>query len=205
MITQKKERKPPCFELFHAPLAVVFDPNTLELVETAYIFSKFGHADQLRDDGTRYFDHPKTACWIYVHEFGGRDSRIIVLLHLHDIQEDQRMLSTYRIALNFGADSALDVRALTKIKKGKETIQEYLQRIIDQGAWAITGKLFDRLHNLRTLGGCTRQKRAKQIAETKKVLMPILIPALRACGEEWIEWADALEMKMNEAIASYQR
>jgi (p)ppGpp synthase/HD superfamily hydrolase len=124
-------------------------------------------------------------------------------LHLHDIQEDQRLLSTFRITLNFGGDVALDVRAVTKLKKGKETIKEYFQRVIEQGARAIIAKLLDRLHNIRTLGGCPPEKQAKQIAETKNVLMPMLIPALRKCGAEWAEWADVIESKLNEAMAVY--
>ncbi len=202
MITLKKEQKPPCFELFFAPLEIEFDPNTLERVQFAYICSKYGHADQIRDDGTRYFDHPKRAVWIYIHELGGRDSRIIIALFLHDIREDQRMLSTYRITLNFGGEVALDVRSVTKLKKGKETIREYFQRIIDQGPRAIIDKLIDRLDNIRTLGGCPLEKQAKQITETKDILMPMLICALRECGEEWIEWADVLEAKLNEAMTA---
>jgi len=203
MITLRKEQKPPCFDLFFALLEVVFDPNTLERVQFAYICSKYGHADQLRDDQTRYFDHPKRAAWIYIHEFGGRDPRIIIVLFLHDIREDQRMLSTYRINLNFGGDVALDVRSVTKLKKGKETIIEYFQRIIEQGPRAIIDKLIDRLDNIRTLGVCPPEKQAKQITETKDILMPMLIPALRGYGEEWIEWADVLEAKLNEAMAVF--
>lgn len=61
------QQRPPGYELFFAPLQVMFDPNTYERIRFAYIASKFGHDKQTRDDGSRYFDHPKAAAWIYIY------------------------------------------------------------------------------------------------------------------------------------------
>ncbi len=198
-----KPQRPPVYELFFAPLAVELDPNDYERVQFAYFASKYGHARQVRDDGSRYFDHPKAAAWIYIYELGGRDPRAIILLLLHDISEDAYLLSPYRIGLNLGKKTALDVRAVTKLPKGKETTEEYMARVIAQGPWAILAKLCDRLHNLRSLFGCTEEKRLSQIAETKKYHLPLLIPALRTCDEPWSSLADLLEKKMLESIATY--
>jgi GTP diphosphokinase / guanosine-3',5'-bis(diphosphate) 3'-diphosphatase len=203
MLSSKVLKSLPGFELFFAPLAVEFDPTTLERIGFAYIISKYGHAQQLRDDGTRYFDHPKSTAWIYINEFGGLNPRIIIDLLLHDVQEDTYLLSTYRTRLNFGKEIALDVRAVTKLPKGKETMEKYLQRVIDRGADIIFVKLCDRLHNLRSLGGCTKEKRLKQIAETKQYFFG-LISILRSYGGEWVGMAKLMKKKMDEAIASYQ-
>ena len=200
----RKLQRPPGYELFFAPLAVVFDPNTLERVNCAYVNSKYGHAKQLRDDGSRYFDHPKGTAWIYINELNGRDPDTIIDMLLHDIQEDTYLLSTYRISLNFGVEIALDERALTKLPKGKETIEEYLQRVINRGPRVILTKLCDRLHNLRSMAGCTQEKRAMQIAETREYHLPMLILTLQECGGEWVYYADALEKKINKAIALYE-
>lgn len=197
------ERRPPGYELFFAPLQVVLDPNDYERVQFAYFASKYGHAKQTRDDGTRYFDHPKSAAWIYIHELGGRDPRIIIDNLLHDMPEDTYLLSSYRISLNFGIDIALDVRAVTKLPKGKETTAEYIVRVIAQGPWAILVKLCDRLHNNRSLSGCTKQKRQKQIEETREYHLKLLVPALRGYGGQWAEYADALEAKIIDALAQY--
>jgi len=197
------EQKAPGFELFFTPLAVVHDPNTMERMEFAYISSKYGHALQVRDDGSRYFDHPKGAAWIYINELGGRDPRVVSGLLLHDLREDSRLLSTYRVNLNFGTEIALDVCALTKLGKGKETPEEYLRRIIAREKRAILDKLCDRLHNARSLGGCPREKQQRQAIETKEVLMPLLIPALQSYGDEWAVYADAIEIKLNEAVAVF--
>ncbi|MGB4076345.1 MAG: hypothetical protein WBK28_01405, partial [Minisyncoccia bacterium] len=121
--------RPPPYELFFAPL-VVLAPREYEAVQFAYFASKYGHAKQVRDDGSRYFDHPKAAAWIYIHELGGRDPRTIINLLLHDLSEDCYLLSGYRLLRNFGEEIALDVRALTKLPKGKETTTAYLERVI---------------------------------------------------------------------------
>lgn len=195
-------RRPPGYELFFAPLAVIFDPTTLERIQFAYFCSKYGHAKQKRDDGSRYFDHPKRAAWIYINEFGGRDPRVISDLLLHDTPEDTYLLSFYRISINFGVDIALDVRAVTKLLKGKEAFEENMTRIIVRGPEAILSKTIDRLDNTRTLGGCTLEKQDRKIKETREVLLLMLIPALRSHGGEWERYADLLEAKINEAIDS---
>lgn len=193
----------PPFELFFAPLEVMFDPNTLEQIRFAYFISKYGHAKQVRDSGGRFFDHPKGAAWIYIYELGGRDPRIINDLLLHDIQEDTYLLSSYRISLNFNKDVALDVRALTKLPKGKEALLQYLQRMVDRGREAITAKLCDRLHNVRTLDGWSPEKRKCYAEETQEHYLSVLIPALRAYGSQWAIDADKLEKKIKEALGPY--
>lgn len=197
--------RPPGYELFFAPLQAVYDPNTLERVNFAYIASKFGHAKQTRESGERYFDHPKSVAWIYIDELKGRDSRIIIDALLHDLSEDTYLLSPYRISLNFDEQIALDVRALTKLPKGKETTDQYLARIIARGPEVVLVKLCDRLHNLRTLGVCSNEKKQHQIEETEIYHLAILIPALRSAGENWTEYADHLEAKIREAMAQIQR
>ena len=204
MLRTPTHSRPPPFELFFAPLEVALSPNELEQVRFAYFASKYGHASQVRDDGVRYFDHPKAAAWIYIFELDGRDARIIVDLLLHDLAEDAYLLSSFRIRLNFGADIALDVRALTKLPKDKETTEQYLDRVITQGPWAMLTKLCDRLHNLRTLEGCTSEKRAEQIKETQQKHLKLLIPALAAHGGVWVIYADQLSRKIREAIAKYK-
>ena len=201
MQTRNAAQRPPGFELFFSPLQIYLDPKELESVQFAYIVSKYGHRGQTRDDGSRYFDHPKAAAWIYISELNGNDPRLIIDLLLHDISEDAYLLTPYRIRLNLGVDIALDLQALTKLPKGKESTADYLMRICLQGPWAITAKLCDRLHNLRNLATCTIEKQRAQFAETHEYHLAILIPALRQYGGQWISYADALEAKMSEALA----
>lgn len=199
-----KDCRLPGFELFFAPLAVVLNPTELEMVQAAYLMSKFGHLlTPDREGGGRFFDHPKAAAWIYINELGGRDPRAIAGILLHDLSEDSNLLSLYRIALNFGADVALDVRAVTKLKKNKEPIEIYLGRVVSRAPYAVLDKLCDRLHNVRTLDGCSPEKQQKQKVETKDILLPTLIPVLMKGGDIWCDHAVALEEKINQALEKY--
>jgi len=185
------------------PLAVELTPSEFEQVQFAYFASKYGHQGQKRDDGSRYFDHPKSVAWTYITEYGGRNVRTICVLLLHDMGEDAYLLSPYRLKVNFGIDIALDVSAVTKLPKGKESTEKYLQRVINQGPWAIAGKLFDRLDNVRDLAGCTPEKREAQITETRNYHLRLLVSALAKHGGEWVEMSTWLNQKILTAIASY--
>jgi GTP pyrophosphokinase len=166
--------------------------------------SKYGHAKQMRENGTRYFDHPKSVAWTGIDEFKCLDPEVVIINLLHDLKEDTYLMSLYRLGHNFGEVIALDLRAITKLPKGKETTLEYLMRIIARGARVIFAKLCDRLHNLRELGDCTPEKIARQIAETREYHLPILVPALRNFGGQWAVYADLMEQKILEATAQYE-
>jgi GTP pyrophosphokinase len=196
--------RPPGYVLFFTPLTVAFTPNEFESVQFAYFVSKYGHALQTREGGGRYFDHPKAAAWIFIDELGGRDVRAIIDLLLHDISEDTYLLSSYRISRNFGKDIALDVSALTKLPKKKESTKAYLERVIARGPQAIVSKLCDRLHNLRTMEMSSSEKKERQIAETREYHCELLLPALRQCGEPWAGYASALETKITVAIDAFK-
>lgn len=203
MNINQKQTRPPGYELFFAPLQVVLNPKKLERVQFAYFVSKYAHAKQVRDDGTRYFDHPKSTAWIYIDELGGRDPEAILLKLLHDTPEDSYLMSFFRLALNFGIKTALDLRALTKLPKGKETTEQYLGRVIARGPRVILVKLCDRLHNNRSMWGCSVEKREQQIKETREYHLRLLVPSLRLYGGKWTEYADILEAKIIDALAQY--
>lgn len=198
-------QRPPPYELFFAPLLVMHDPNTIERIEFAYFASKYGHHKQVRDDGARFFDHPKGAAWIYIDELGGRDADAIIVMLLHDLSEDTYLLSPYRLRLNFGAECALDVRAVTKLPKGKETTSEYLGRVIERGWKTILAKLCDRLHNVRTLVGCEPEKRRRYIDETRQYYIPFLIPELTKFGGVYAEYAEKLLAMIEEDLIDAER
>ena len=134
---------------------------------------------------------------------GGRDPHVITTILLHDVSEDSYLLSPYRIALNFGHEVALDVRAVTKLARGHESTPEYLGRVIARGPRAIICKLCDRLHNQRDLAGCSEEKRQRQIKETREHHLPTLLPALHAHGDPWVDHARLLEEKILLALAGH--
>ncbi len=194
-------QRPPGREIFFATVHMRSNPRDTERVKFSYEAAKAGHAKQFRRDGvTRYFDHPKRAAWIYLDELGGMDMDVAINILLHDIGEDSYLLSFYRMKLNFGKRCALDHFALTKLAKGKETVVEYLNRIMHRGPRAIVAKLCDRLDNIRDIGSCTREQIEKIITETEEYHTPLLIKELKKYGGEWNRMADLLSQKIADAL-----
>lgn len=68
---------------------------------------------------------------------------------------------------------------------------------------AILAKLIDRLHNVRSLGGCSKEKRERQIKETKRYHLRMLLPALRGHGALCAAHADKLQKLFREALKAY--
>lgn len=62
------------------------DKDLLEM-QLAYWLAKDGHRSQVRDDGVRYFEHPRDVVTLLV-ERGHTDVRTLVLAKLHDVPED---------------------------------------------------------------------------------------------------------------------
>lgn len=143
----------------------------LKTIEDAYTLSKYGHRNQLRDQGTRYFEHPKEVALILVDELGIYDSEMIIMALLHDIIEDTFILSDHGLEKLFGKRVVEGLRYLTKT----DTVEHYLERMAQcEDMGVIIVKFADRLHNLRTLDGVTKEKRERKIKETKELYLPLL-------------------------------
>lgn len=59
----------------------------IEAIQDAYWMAKDGHRRQRRDDGERYFEHPRRVAAILIH-IGRQDTALIVTALLHDLVED---------------------------------------------------------------------------------------------------------------------
>lgn len=151
---------------FFNSIAPFMSAEELEMVQTAYAFSKYGHRNQTREDGTRYFEHPRAVARMMFAEFGIYDWKVISMGLLHDLSEDTFLLTEFRIKLNFGKAISWGVRLLTKDKLSKEN---YYPRLKACGLWRpIVAKICDRLHNMSTLAARPRNKQLEQVAETRE-------------------------------------
>ena len=187
-------------ESFFAPLRGTLTADEFEMVRKAYWHAEHGHKGQLRANKRPYFEHPKAAAEIYIHELGGRDSRIIADILLHDLLEDTDFISSSGLLIAFGSNTTLDVVSLTRLGSGEETVSEYIQRIIDRGLWAIAAKLCEHLHNMRTLNACDVAKRIRKRTESQNFHKPILVSALRTYGPPWESHADYLDVEIGKAL-----
>lgn len=158
-------------------LQPIVSQKDLENIEDAYTLSKYGHRNQLRDQGMRYFEHPKEVALILVDELGIYDSEMIIMALLHDIIEDTFILSAHGLKKLFGDRVLEGLGYLTKV----DTVQHYIERMeecSDMGV--IIVKFADRLHNLRTLDGVTKEKKERKLKETRELYLPLLEKDIRS-------------------------
>ena len=202
-----KDKKVAGRKTFLAKVAPFVDQEGIEMIYAAYIFAKYGHRQQARDDGSRYFDHHKGVAEIIIDELEiVCDWQIVVEALLHDIFEDTYLLSPKRMRINFGPEITIDLKLLAK---DPHNSRRYYDNIRKYGNWrVILVKLADRLHNMRTLENCSKDKQRRKVLETRREF-PSLINRLQKLIPEKIEWTVAhldrcLEAELNKHEARLQ-
>ncbi len=159
-----------------------YDSEKVELISKAIDFAKEVHADQKRESGEPYYIHPEAVAIILIDLEMDADTVIAGLLH--DTVEDGKDITVEMISSLFGEDIAGMVNAVTKLTKSnlshminKEDRQaENLRRMflsIARDVRVVIIKLADRLHNIRTLEYCSREKRVRKAKETLEVYAPL--------------------------------
>ena len=155
-------------------------PDEFEKIMFAYVLAKAAHRGQMRDNGERYFEHPKSAALILVQEFGVYDSEMIIAELLHDTVEDTSIFGDredvfdIRMTNIFGRRVAELVRALTKMKQfSEEQERKYALWIVESADEDVQLlKLADRLHNLRTIENCDFEKQRRILEESIAIYLP---------------------------------
>ncbi|WP_419088799.1 HD domain-containing protein [Rickettsia conorii] len=131
------------------------------------------YASQMRQSGDPYYSHPIEVT-IMLAEFVAKEvpklftTIMLQAALLHDTIEDTE-LTEEMINGIFGAEVAKYVEGLTRIKPyGQITAAESLNLFIKQKRYYNTAliKLFDRVHNIQTLGAKSPEKAKKIIEET---------------------------------------
>jgi len=135
------------------------------------------HGTQKRHSGEPYFYHPMEVAYIITDYFC--DTETIIAALLHDIVEDTR-ISLNHLKFLFGNEVALLVDKLTKLDgdivkfKLSDAESSYKLTQMHNNKKAITIKLIDRLHNMRTIKHHKSIEKQKQIAlETLQVFVPM--------------------------------
>lgn len=156
-------------------------PDEIERINFAYDMAKYGHRNQFRDSGERYFEHLRATAIILVDELGITDPEMIIAGLLHDMLEDNFLLNPERIKLTFGERVSMLVTTVSKPKKNdprfksnEERHQWYFEQVAKSCVEAKLLKLADRLQNMRTLGSCTPEKQVRKIKETEDVYFPLI-------------------------------
>jgi GTP pyrophosphokinase len=183
-------------------------PTDLKRLDMAYDMAKYGHRNQFRESGERYFEHVRNTAIILVDELGVYDVELIMAALLHDILEDSFLLKGDRTEMIFGARVAYITTTVSKLPKDDPRFATPKQRLlfyhqqIKNGNWEVKlVKLADRLHNLRTLMSCSLEKQKRKLAETKRSYLPLV----RDLSSDYRETAKQLETAFRQAIATVQK
>jgi len=166
------------FEQLLASLREARPKDDLSAVEKAYRFASQYHAGQMRASGEPYMSHPVAVSKILA---GMRmDVVSIETGLLHDVVEDTSV-TTADIQKNFGDEVARCVDGVTKLIKinffsaedrQAESYRKMLLAMVND-IRVIIVKLADRLHNMRTLGSLSPERRERIARETLEIYAPI--------------------------------
>ncbi|MCC8372054.1 MAG: HD domain-containing protein [Rickettsia endosymbiont of Pseudomimeciton antennatum] len=147
-------------------------PVDINEITKAIYYAKKYHGSQMRQSGDPYYSHPIEVAYMFA-EFTAQEipilfkTNMIVTSLLHDTLEDTT-LTEEMIGRIFGNQVASQVEALTRIKPyGKISSKETLDLLSQQKRFDVVFiKLFDRIHNLQTLGAKSPEKALKIVKET---------------------------------------
>jgi GTP pyrophosphokinase len=152
--------------------------DDLTPLETAFRFARKYHEGQTRDSGEPYMVHPVKVAHILA------DMRMdLVAMEtglLHDVVEDTSV-TVEQVRKEFGDDVARCVDGVTKLTKldffsaedrQAESFRKMLLAMVED-IRVIMVKLADRMHNMRTLGYLSAERRERIARETIEIYAPI--------------------------------
>lgn len=148
------------------------------LIKRAYVYGAKMHGDQRRADGSPYFGHPVEVAGILTTLC--LDDATIATALLHDTLEDTHATREELVSL-FGEDIAALVEGVTKLNKlekrsKQETQAENFRKLLlatSKDVRVILVKLADRLHNMRTIGNLSSERKERIARETLDIFAPM--------------------------------
>ena len=145
--------------------------NLLEIKKACHVAREY-HGDQKRKSGDPYYSHPLEVAYLFALYVGNIKQKyyttdLIVIAILHDTIEDTTLTSDM-IQKIFNQYVAVGVEDLTRIKDGvKITALESVDLLLSQYKEGILFiKMFDRLHNARTINFMSPKKIITILEET---------------------------------------
>src|SRR4051812_18472299 len=147
-------------------------------VEQAFVFACEHHADQRRKSGEDFITHPVGVAKICA---GMRlDTETLCAALLHDTVEDTSA-SLEEVRERFGEEIASLVDGVTKLtgitfqSRDEAQAENYRKMMVAMASdiRVVLIKLADRLHNMRTIEGLSKQKQIDKAKETLEIYAPI--------------------------------
>ena len=178
-------------------------------VRLAYWLSKSAHRPQSRDDGERYFEHPRAVTLLLV-EYGFTDADTICAGLLHDAVEDT-FTPPEVYAVLVGRTVWEWVQTLSKSLPSWDPItgkvfgyskrkpEEYFAGISQLPPQARAIKCCDRLHNLSTCGEWESSRKRRYVDETRQWILPIAIATDARLHAALLSRVSALQTELDAA------
>lgn len=165
-------------ESLTAKLDGYLEPPQIKLVQDAYDYAAIAHSGQTRRSGEPYVTHPLAVADILADMH--MDHQSLAAAMLHDVIEDTGV-EKLALADKFGDTVAELVDGVSKLtqfefdthaEKQAENFQK-MALAMARDLRVILVKLADRLHNMRTLGVLSPEKRRRIAKETLEIYAPI--------------------------------
>lgn len=161
-----------------AYLESYLNPDQIQEVYRAYLFSAEAHEGQQRLTGEPYIYHPLAVARILADI--QMDHQCLMAAILHDVIEDTA-IGKEQVAELFGEEIAELVDGVSKLtqidfRSKAEAQAANLRKMLlamTRDIRVILIKLADRLHNMRTLGVMRPEKRRRIARETRDIYAPI--------------------------------
>ena len=150
----------------------------IELLRRAYDVAKTAHDGQVRKTGDPFITHPLTVAYMLAQY--GLDEETVAAAFLHDTVEDTD-LTLDDLERQFGPEISRLIDGVTKLDRVRYSNREQAQAAsirkmvvaMAQDVRVLIIKLFDRLHNLRTVHALREEKQIRVARETLDVYAPL--------------------------------
>ncbi|WP_253308485.1 HD domain-containing protein [Rickettsia endosymbiont of Orchestes rusci] len=156
-------------------------PIDIREIKKGIYYARKYHGNQMRQSGDPYYSHPIEVAYMLAEFTAYEAPKLFIptMLNaalLHDTIEDTP-LTEDDIAKIFDKDIAKHVEGLTRVKpSGKVSVEESLNLLIQQKRHnTALIKIFDRVHNIQTLGAKSPEKAKKIIKETLKSFITLAV------------------------------
>jgi len=152
--------------------------GNIELLRKAYDLANEAHKGQVRKTGAPYITHPLAVAKMLAET--GLDAPTLAAALLHDTVEDTNV-TLEMIRDDFGDEIASLIDGVTKLDRVRYTNREQAQAAtirkmvvaMAQDVRVLIIKLFDRLHNMRTVHALRDEKQRRVAQETLDVYAPL--------------------------------
>ena len=159
-------------------LTLYLDPKEVDRIERAYHFSEKCHLGQMRQSGDPYITHPLAVANILADMRMDHESLMAALLH--DVIEDTGVTKG-QISRRFGrtvadlVDGVSKLGEVTSASRAEQQAESFQKMTLamSRDIRVMLVKLADRLHNMRTLGVLSPEKKRRIARETIDIYAPI--------------------------------